>query len=136
MRSGERATRNRRTQPRSARVLKLFREPFVEELWKTDLGFVSMGPELSSDEDEAERRRTLAQRSRHLEIFLDYVVAHVPVNPEHFMEERFTGTLSAGERILRRELVAFIERVPVDARSGPAWETICKALRRLGGDPT
>jgi hypothetical protein len=52
------------------------------------------------------------------------------------MEKRFTGTLSTGERTLRRELVAFIERVPADARSGPAWETLCEALRRLGGDPT
>jgi hypothetical protein len=111
-------------------VLKLFREPFVEELWKDELGFVAMGAELPAD--AADRTRTLAARARRLEIFLDYVLAHAPIDPAHFMAGRFGAMLTDGERTLRDELVALNQRLPPEARTGPAWDRIRDALRRLG----
>src|SRR5262249_24393238 len=54
-------------------VLKLAREPYVEELWKDELSFISMGDE----------------RARKLEIFLDFVLAHTPIDPAHFLGHRF-----------------------------------------------
>ncbi len=39
-------------------VLKLAREPYVEELWRDELGFVSMGGELPADQGDADRRRS------------------------------------------------------------------------------
>jgi len=114
-------------------VLKLAREPYVEELWRDELGFVSMGGELPADQGDADRRRTFMERGRKLEIFLEFILAHAPVDPAHFLASRFSGTLTDGERILRNRLVDLIKQLPPEAQTGPAWQRICDALRRLGG---
>ena len=122
-----------RKRPCFGSVLKLEREPFVEELWRDELRFVPIGDELPAEESSENRRKLLGQRGRKLEIFLDHVLAHAPVDPSHFLTGRFSGALTAGERILRDELVQLIDRLAGEARTGHAWQHLCDAVRPMGG---
>jgi hypothetical protein len=97
-------------------VLQLAAEPFVEELWKQELDFVSLGAD-----------------PRRLEVFLDCVLAHAPHHPMHFLHDRFASTLSDGERTFRDELVELLGRLPRDAQRGPAWERLRALITQLGG---
>jgi hypothetical protein len=130
--------RARNPEPRADRqrfgtVLKLAAEPFVEELWKDELTFISAGPGIPIDLDADSRRRAMAERARWLEIILDGLLAHAPVDPLHFFHSRFSGSLTDGEKSFRDALADLLAHLPVEARNGPAWERLKLLVAQLGG---
>lgn len=125
----------RRAAPRHfGTVLMLAAEPFVEEMWKDELRFVAAGPPVAAGLDREARAAVLAERARRVEIFLDALLARAPLDPLHLLRHRFSGSLTDGERTFRDAIAELVERLPAEARCGPAWERLRDLVERLGGE--
>ena len=97
-------------------------EPFLRELWATDLEVLA----LEADDDSP---RTGA---RQLEIVLDQMLLAATSGAEHLLDGAFEGVLTPAERHLRDALGWMKARVPEEARTGVAWERVARFLRELG----
>lgn len=78
-----------------------------------------------------------AVAARLLEIFLDrlaWKTATLSAGSEQYLlDDRYAGVKrSQGDQLLQQELLAFLERVPPEAKAGTAWQVVGGALRDLG----
>ena len=97
-------------------VLRIESDALLETLWNAELDFLQI------------------EDARHLEIFLDYLLATTRAPLSHILDPRYRGTHTEPERALAERLQAFLAEVPASAKEGPAWEEITKLVQRFGGD--
>lgn len=107
-------------------ALVLRPEPGLQELWRDEVAFVSMGGDPDLDEPAAARR---------LEIFLDYLLFRASSGTRHLLTPAYDGVLTPDEIELRRHLQRFLQDAGAGARRAPAWTAIEALIERLGGGP-
>jgi hypothetical protein len=108
-----------REDPRFGTTLVVDTNPLAEELWGDDLDWISF---------EGSR----ADQARLVEIFLDRVAARAAAPTSHLGDRRYDGVLTAGERLLRDRIEAFVDEAGNDERDTAAWAEIARLLHRLG----
>jgi hypothetical protein len=104
-------------------TLLLHPEALLQDLWRDDMSFVTMG------DDEA-------AGPAGLEIFLDRLLALAPPNTAHLLDPSFSGVLTESERELRDHLDRLAREAPAGAREAPAWADVERLLDALGRRPT
>ena len=108
-----RRARKAATRMGSALLLGL-KEP-LRELWEDELDLVAL------------------EDPRHLELFLDYLLAEATTNTHHLLDPSYAQLLSASEEWLKGELLRLREGAPPEVKDLPAWATVQALMSRLGG---
>lgn len=103
--------------------LVLKSRPFMAQLWSGEVDLVTF--------DQSPNAQTLSGAARHMEIFLDYLLAHVE-HTAHLLDERFVELLEGDELELRTALLKLVDSSSPGMRRTPAWRMISKLLVSLG----
>jgi len=115
-------------------AIDLFSDPMAQGLWSSDLDWISIDPHPPPDGDDDTARRRRSAAARHLDVFLDYVVARTGTTTAHLLDLRYEGALSEEERALGhmlKNLMREVDREPSVKRAA-AWKQIEALLSRLG----
>jgi hypothetical protein len=94
-------------------------DPVQAELWNDDLDCLHFGD--------------ITEGAREQMVFLDYVAAHSGLHTAHLLDDRYLGSLSDGERMLRGRLQTLLRDTTDAEKATPAWGEIEKLAVRLGG---
>jgi hypothetical protein len=111
-------------------ALSLTHNPLLAELWRNDLDCVGMLEPAEGPSDGEPSPRDL-EAARRLEIFLDYLGAGT-LTAGHLLDPRYDQVLTEAERVLREELLMFLQRVPPSSHDTAAWAALRRLLASLG----
>jgi hypothetical protein len=97
-------------------------DELVEELWRNDLAFVSMGGPTAG----------ASGAGRRVELLLDCLGAAATDQSAHLLDDRYQGMLTGAERVLAQRLRALRTQLPDDVAEVDAWRRVEQLLRELG----
>lgn len=103
------------TEQKFGTVLTTFKEDLIRQrLWERDLDFIHL------------------ETPRLLEIFLDAVLAYGTSSHSYLLAEGYSTALSSADRAVAKSLKKMAEAIPLEARTGAAWEAVSGMLTELG----
>lgn len=103
--------------------LVLRSRPFMAQLWAGEVELVTF--------DQPPEKTPIAKAARKMEIFLDYLLAHVE-HTAYLLDARFSELLGPDEQEMRRALLAVVDASTPGMRRTPAWRSLSRLLISLG----
>lgn len=102
-------------------ALLLAPDPLRTLMWSGELDLLAMGGV------------DIPGQVRHLEIFLDCLLAHADQGLSFFLNDRYAERLSGGERALRARLLRLRDEAAPEERDTAAWDRVRDLLDSLDG---